>query len=403
MTFAADAAAGALSASVRILPPRPRRRDWAAAGLCAGLLLGLAEWALLWAAGLPLPPRLAFFLFVATALLVAIPATLSGVILQRVGVSLSHSAVVGALVGPLLVAPVLGTFVASVARSESAGTAGWAITAAGLLAIVGAAVAGALAGRTFDRLEDGGLAMSGPVVFGLAAALLAIGEAVSAGDAGARSLLPAALLLLGVAVLATVAVRITARRGSVPWPWGRTLALLLGVAAVAPFAPRALPWLLYQGYDRPAQVGPASVLLGLRRVEKTEVFSPRNVDEDFEPAFSGQIEEPAWRDVIEAEDIGPELANLLQITGGLLRGREHFTLGIRGEGAVGDSLDVELAGPEAEELPVYAHPVCTLHCDGHAITGSASAATWTRATSLPNDPGLGRGAAPSAVAAHSSR
>ncbi len=133
--------------------------------------------------------------------------------------------------------------------------------AAALLSVIGAGAAGALAARTFGRLEDAGSPVSGPIVFALVAALLALGETAAVGGAGARFLLPAALLLVGVAVLATVAARWSARRGAVPWPWGRTLALLLAGRGARPgrcqgpchgFSSRGGP---------PARIGPPSVLL----------------------------------------------------------------------------------------------------------------------------------------------
>ena len=90
------------------------------------------------------------------------------------------------------------------------------------------------------------------------------------------------------------------------------------------------------------------------------MLGPRDVDENLESAFSDQIEKPPRRHMIKANDIGPQLGNLLQIARRLFRGSKHFTLRVRGKGTVGNSLYVEFASTEPEESSVHAHSVWAL-------------------------------------------
>jgi hypothetical protein len=95
----------------------------------------------------------------------------------------------------------------------------------------------------------------------------------------------------------------------------------------------------------------------LRVADEREVLGPGDVQEDLQPELLGHVQEPLRRHVVDADAVGAEGGELLEVPPDLvaLRQRQPFTAG--GEGAVGDALDVELLGPQAEELAVPPDPV----------------------------------------------
>jgi hypothetical protein len=78
------------------------------------------------------------------------------------------------------------------------------------------------------------------------------------------------------------------------------------------------------------------------RVKEAEMLVPRNVDEDLELVLGGQIEKPLGWDVINADDVGPKLADLSEVRHGLFRRGERLAGGIRRKGTVRHALGVEL-------------------------------------------------------------
>ena len=108
------------------------------------------------------------------------------------------------------------------------------------------------------------------------------------------------------------------------------------------------------GEDGPAhrfaRLGPL-----LRRVQETEVLVPRNVDEHLEFVLGGQVEKPLGRDVIDADEVGPEFADLGKVRRRLFRRGKRLARGIRRKRTVRHALDVELLFAEPEELAVHAH------------------------------------------------
>lgn len=253
-----EAALAAEPRAPRRLPPRPRARTWIVAGLCAGLLLGEAEVAALQLGQAALPPRLAVVLIFGSGLLVALLAGTAGAMLAVRGARATHSAMVGALLGPLLLAPALTNGVALAAGLvEHPGSAALRLVTMLLLAVA----ASAFGARAGERMEEAGTPLSGPIVWAGAAGLVALGEEAVARSLGARWLFALSGAVLVMVGLVTAAQAALARRGSPPWSW-RALTTLLGALGVAvAFAPRALPWLLL-GPDLPALAkGPPHVVL----------------------------------------------------------------------------------------------------------------------------------------------
>src|SRR5687767_11535697 len=105
--------------------------------------------------------------------------------------------------------------------------------------------------------------------------------------------------------------------------------------------------------------GCAHVLDGLAleivRIEETEMLCPRHVDEDLQSKFRGSIQEPDRGRIIDADHVGVELPNLLEISSGLVTGAKRPAFGIRREGAISDPLDVKLLSARAEKLPIQSY------------------------------------------------
>ena len=94
----------------------------------------------------------------------------------------------------------------------------------------------------------------------------------------------------------------------------------------------------------------------LGRIEKTELFVPGNIDEQLELVLRRQIQEPLGGHVVDADNVGPQLANLGEIGGRLFRRREVLARGIGREWPVSNPLDVEFLFAKPEKLAIHAHP-----------------------------------------------
>ena len=62
------------------------------------------------------------------------------------------------------------------------------------------------------------------------------------------------------------------------------------------------------------------------RLQKTKMFRPGDIDQEFQPVFFGQVQEPGWRRVINAQKVGAEFAHLFKVPRHLLARRKCFTL-----------------------------------------------------------------------------
>ena len=83
-------------------------------------------------------------------------------------------------------------------------------------------------------------------------------------------------------------------------------------------------------------------------VEKAQPGRPWDVDQKLEVELLGHVQKPPGRGVVDAEDVGPELADQLEVLPGL-RGRgEEVSRRVGFERAVGDALGVELPRAESE-------------------------------------------------------
>src|SRR5581483_9027718 len=106
------------------------------------------------------------------------------------------------------------------------------------------------------------------------------------------------------------------------------------------------------GTDRIANGGP-SLIAQAGRIEKAEMLGPGDVHEHAQFVFRGEIQEPARGDIINAHEIGAELAYLGEVTGDLFARGKMGIGGIRGEGAVRDAFGKELPVADAKELSVH--------------------------------------------------
>jgi hypothetical protein len=90
---------------------------------------------------------------------------------------------------------------------------------------------------------------------------------------------------------------------------------------------------------------------GLGLVEEEDALVPRDGDHDAEAEFLGEIEEPAGRRVVDAQDIDAEVAHEAEVDGDFFRrGKIGAAFGVGAEGAVGDALEIELVFALEEKL-----------------------------------------------------
>ena len=71
------------------------------------------------------------------------------------------------------------------------------------------------------------------------------------------------------------------------------------------------------------------------------MFRPGNIHQQFEFVLCRQVQEPAWRHVVNAEEIGAQFADLLKIQCGMLARPKHLLLLVRREWTVGKALEVK--------------------------------------------------------------
>src|SRR5205823_2076902 len=57
----------------------------------------------------------------------------------------------------------------------------------------------------------------------------------------------------------------------------------------------------------------------LGRIEESKMLAPGNIDQQMQLVLGGKVEKPFRRRMIDAEQVGAELADLLEIRGGLFR------------------------------------------------------------------------------------
>jgi hypothetical protein len=228
----------------RLLPPFARPRDWLPAGVGAGLCLGAAEALALLLQGVELSPGRALALVATDVLVVALPCVPIALGIAISGARIRHSALVGGVVGPILLAPVWP-------RALAQAMAGFSALPPELPAGLALALAaGVLAAWAGSRLERAGIPIFGPPLWA-AVALLVAGAGVFRED-GPVQATPVALLgvlaaVVILALLAAVLAAVGARRETVvPWPWSRTLVALAALAAAMALAPRLLPWVLME-------------------------------------------------------------------------------------------------------------------------------------------------------------
>ena len=90
---------------------------------------------------------------------------------------------------------------------------------------------------------------------------------------------------------------------------------------------------------------------GLAVIEEEDALVPRDRDHDAKAEFLREVEEPARRGVVDAQDVDAELAHEAEVDGDLLRrGEIDAALGRGAERAVGDALEIELVFALKEKL-----------------------------------------------------
>jgi len=88
----------------------------------------------------------------------------------------------------------------------------------------------------------------------------------------------------------------------------------------------------------------------LRGVQKTELLVPGNVDEDFEMVSLREIKEPPGGDMINANEVGVEFADLVKVAGRLF-GRGKGLAGGVGRKVRKQRLDVKFFSPSRKNFP----------------------------------------------------
>ena len=88
-------------------------------------------------------------------------------------------------------------------------------------------------------------------------------------------------------------------------------------------------------------------------IEKNEMLVPRNINQQEQIALGGEIEKPAWRDVVDAEQVRAEFLDEREIGSGLFEGSEGLTISSGSERAVGDAFEKKLLGASSKEFSVH--------------------------------------------------
>src|SRR5438128_1373920 len=76
------------------------------------------------------------------------------------------------------------------------------------------------------------------------------------------------------------------------------------------------------------------------RIRETEMFVPRDVDEHSQIMLGGQIQEPFRRNVIDPDEVGPQVANLSEVLRGLFGRGEWLARRVWSEGSVSHAFNV---------------------------------------------------------------
>src|SRR5262249_37748599 len=90
--------------------------------------------------------------------------------------------------------------------------------------------------------------------------------------------------------------------------------------------------------------------LGLAAVEEAQVFRPRHVEEDAEVVLRREFEEPVGWGVVRPEGVDPGVPHPAEVLGCPLGRGEGLAPGVRGERAVGDSLQPHPPRAAGEQL-----------------------------------------------------
>ncbi len=225
----------------RPIPPAPRVRDWALAGATAGSFLALAEGLGMQLAGIVFPPTLALLAMAHTIVLVTLLAAATGLALRLAGRRSSYASMVGAMIGPLLLAPALGPLAAAVSQADGFPARAVGIAAAVLLLSVAAARAAA---SGCHRYERSGKPLDSLFVWGTAALLAASVEHISGQPEIALQWRHLRLPAVGAVLLALALAR--RLRFGPPRSPGLLFATLLVAVLVLATARDALPWLLLE-------------------------------------------------------------------------------------------------------------------------------------------------------------
>ena len=104
-----------------------------------------------------------------------------------------------------------------------------------------------------------------------------------------------------------------------------------------------------------------------RRIQETKLLVPRNINQHLQPVLGRQVEKPFLRNVIDPNEVGAQLSDLGEVTGGLLRGGESRPLGSRvwRERPVRHAFDVEFLFAQPEKFAIHAHAwTGGNHCHG---------------------------------------
>ena len=98
------------------------------------------------------------------------------------------------------------------------------------------------------------------------------------------------------------------------------------------------------------------------RVQKAKVLVPWNVNEQQQIVLRGEVEEPARRHMINAEQVRARLAHERKIARRLLRRGERFALRVGRERPVREAFDAEFFCAAPEEFAVH-----DSHVDGRHL------------------------------------
>ena len=83
---------------------------------------------------------------------------------------------------------------------------------------------------------------------------------------------------------------------------------------------------------------------------------PGNVDKDFEILRDGEVEKPFRGNVINADDVRAEFANLSEVSGRLLGRCEQLAGSIGSEWPISNAPGVKFLFAEPEKFAIHGHP-----------------------------------------------